>query len=98
VPPARRSRPRSPEHAALGDAIRRLREQRGLTIEALADLAGTDLTQLGGVERGTRNATYEYLLRIAKALDASVGEMTTLADQVITASAAGGSPSSIGLP
>jgi XRE family transcriptional regulator, regulator of sulfur utilization len=82
MPPARKSKPRSPEHAALGDAVRQLREQRGLTIEALADLAGTDLTQLGGVERGTRNPTYEYLLRLSKSLGTSVGEMTTLADQI----------------
>jgi transcriptional regulator with XRE-family HTH domain len=82
MPPARKSKPRSPEHAALGNAIRQLREAKGLTIEGLADLIGTDLTQLGGVERGTRNATYEYLLRVAKSLGTSVGEMTTLADQL----------------
>ena len=74
MPPARKSKPRSPEHAALGNAIRQLREAKGLTIEGLADLIGTDLTQLGGVERGTRNATYEYLLRLARGLDTSVGE------------------------
>jgi transcriptional regulator with XRE-family HTH domain len=82
MPPARKRKPRSPEHAALGDAIRQLREEKGLTIEALAEEIGSDLTQLGGVERGTRNATYEYLLRVARSLDTSVGEMTTLADQL----------------
>jgi transcriptional regulator with XRE-family HTH domain len=82
MPPARKSKPRSPEHAALGQAIRQLREAKGLTIEALAEAMGSDLTQLGGVERGTRNATYEYLLRLAKSLDSSVGEMATLADQL----------------
>jgi hypothetical protein len=45
-------------------------------------LIGSDLTQLGGVERGTRNATYEYLLRLARSLDTSVGEITTLADTI----------------
>lgn len=82
MPPARKVKPRSPEHAALGEAIRQLREQRGLTMEALADRAETDLRQLGGVERGTRNATYGFLLRLAEALETSVGEITTKADQI----------------
>jgi len=84
MPPQRKVKPRSPEHAALGEAIRQLREAQGLTIEALADRAGTDLTQLGGVERGTRNCTYEYLLRLANSLGTSVGEITTRADQIVT--------------
>lgn len=51
-------------------------------MEALADRAETDLRQLGGVERGTRNATYGFLLRLAEALETSVGEITTKADQI----------------
>lgn len=82
MPPARKVKPRSPEHAALGDSIRQLREDRKLTLEQLADLADTDLTQLGGVERGTRNATYGFLLRVANALGSSVGEITTKADEI----------------
>lgn len=82
MPPARKVKPRSPEHAALGNAIREKREARKLTLEQLADLADTDLTQLGGVERGTRNATYGFLLRLAAALETSVGEITTKADEI----------------
>jgi transcriptional regulator with XRE-family HTH domain len=81
MPPTRKVKARSPEHAALGEAVRELREQRGLTMEELADRAETDLRQLGGVERGTRNTTYSFLLRLAEALDTSVGEITTRADQ-----------------
>lgn len=81
MPPRRKVKPRSPEHAALGEAIRKQREQRGLTIEELAEEIGSDLTQLGGVERGTRNATYAFLLRVAKALDTTVGEITTRANK-----------------
>jgi transcriptional regulator with XRE-family HTH domain len=82
VPPARRSKPRSPEHAALGDAVRTLRLEAGMSQEALADAAGTDLTQVGGIERGVRNPSYTTLLRLAGALDTSVGELTTLADRL----------------
>jgi transcriptional regulator with XRE-family HTH domain len=82
VPPARRVKPRSREHAALGEALRTLRLQAGMSQEQLAEAAKTDLTQIGGVERGVRNPSYTTLLRFAAALDTSVGELTTLADRL----------------
>lgn len=82
MPPQRRSKPRSPEHAALGDAIRRLRLERGLSQEQLAERAGTDLTQIGGIERGVRNPSYTTLVRLAAALETRVGELATLADEL----------------
>ena len=82
MPPQRRSKPRSPEHAALGDAVRLLRSKAGLSQEQLADGADTDLTQVGGIERGVRNPSYTTLLRLAGALDTSVGKLTTLADEL----------------
>jgi len=82
VPPQRRSKPRSPEHAALGDAVRSLRREAKLSQEQLAEGAKTDLTQIGGIERGVRNPSYTTLLRLAGALDTSVGELTTLADEL----------------
>jgi len=82
VPPARRVKPRSPEHASLGEAVRTLRVEAGMSQEELADAAGTDLTQVGGVERGVRNPSYTTLLRLARALDTSVGRLTSLADDL----------------
>jgi transcriptional regulator with XRE-family HTH domain len=82
MPPPRRSKPRSPEHAALGEAVRRLRLEAEMSQETLAEAAGTDLTQVGGIERGVRNPSYTTLLRLAKALGTSVGELTTLADRI----------------
>lgn len=82
MPPPRRSKPRSPEHAALGEAVRRLRREAEMSQESLAEAAGTDLTQVGGIERGIRNPSYTTLLRLAAALDSSVGELTTLADRL----------------
>lgn len=80
MPPPRRSKPRSPEHGALGEAIRTIRTEAGLSQEQLAEYAGTDLTQVGGIERGVRNPSYTTLLRFADALDTTVGEIATLAD------------------
>jgi len=82
MPPQRRSKPRSPEHAALGDAVRDLRKKAGLSQEQLAEGANTDLTQVGGIERGIRNPSYTTLLRLAGALGTSVGKLTTLADEL----------------
>jgi transcriptional regulator with XRE-family HTH domain len=82
MPPPRRSKPRSPEHAALGEAVRRTRLEAEMSQEALAEAAGTDLTQVGGIERGIRNPSYTTLVRLAAALDTSVGELTTLADRL----------------
>jgi transcriptional regulator with XRE-family HTH domain len=82
MPPPRRSKPRSPEHAALGEAVRRLRAEAELSQEQLAEAAGTDLTQVGGIERGIRNPSYTTLLRLAEALGTEVGELTSLADRI----------------
>lgn len=80
MPPRRQSKPRSPEHAGLGDAIRERREKLGLSQEALADAAGVHVTHLGGVERGVRNPNYSTLVRIAGALGLSPGALVTRAD------------------
>lgn len=80
MPPPRRSKPRSPEHAGLGEAVRQLRLKAEMSQEELAEGAETDLTQIGGIERGVRNPSYATLVRLANALDTSVGELTTLAD------------------
>ena len=82
MPPRRESKPRSPEHAAFGEALRRLRETRGWTQEKLAEEAETDLRQIGGIERGLRNPTYLFILRLAKALGTRPGEIVTLADRI----------------
>ncbi len=82
MPPARRSKPRSPEHAALGEAVRTLRTEIGLSQEQLAERAHTDLTQVGGIERGVRNPSYTTLLRLAEALETTVGEIASLADEL----------------
>jgi transcriptional regulator with XRE-family HTH domain len=83
MPPRRRSTPRSPQHAALGEAIRRLRADRGLSQEELADRVETDFTQIGGIERGRGNPSYSTLLRLADALETRPGEIVGLADRVL---------------
>lgn len=49
--------------------IRTLREDRGLTQEQLAEKTGTTNQQIGRLENGERRLTWEWMQRIADALE-----------------------------
>ena len=83
MPPRRKSTPRSPEHAALGEAVRQTRTERGLSQEELADRAGMHVTHIGGLERGVRNPSYTTLVRLARALGEEPGALVSLADGIL---------------
>jgi len=85
VPPRRQSMPRSPEHAALGEAVRLFRVDAGLSQEALADAARLHITVLGDVERGVGNPNYDTLLKLARALGVAPGVLVSRADEVLKA-------------
>lgn len=57
--------------------------QAGFSQEQLAERAETDITQIGGLERGTRNPSYSTLLRLSMALDTSVGGLASFADELL---------------
>ncbi|HZT78325.1 MAG TPA: helix-turn-helix transcriptional regulator [Vicinamibacterales bacterium] len=56
----------------IGATLRSLRRERGLSQEALADLADIDRSYMSGVERGLRNISVLNLERLAKALDVPI--------------------------
>jgi transcriptional regulator with XRE-family HTH domain len=58
-----------PALVKIGESIRRVRKELGLSQETLAHDAGVDRSYMGGVERGEHNLTVMSLLRIASALN-----------------------------
>jgi transcriptional regulator with XRE-family HTH domain len=68
---------RSPDHAALGRAIRLSRSRRGISQEELGDRSGLHRTYVGGIERGERNPSFTNILRIAAALEVRPSELFT---------------------
>ncbi|WP_434461117.1 helix-turn-helix domain-containing protein [Serratia plymuthica] len=52
----------------LGQRVKLLRLQAGLSQEAFADRCGLDRTYISGIERGLRNPTLEVLYIIATGL------------------------------
>lgn len=52
-----------------GKRVREIRESKGITQEALAQMAGIDRGYMGHIERGTKNITIKKIYQLASALD-----------------------------
>jgi transcriptional regulator with XRE-family HTH domain len=59
----------------LGLNVRRWREEKELTQEALAERADLDPTYISGIERGMRNPSVLSIIRIAAALGITASEL-----------------------
>jgi transcriptional regulator with XRE-family HTH domain len=70
----RRSR-RISARQRLAANLRRLRRERGLSQEGLADRCGLHRTIVGAVERAERNISIDNIERLAIALDLDVAEL-----------------------
>ena len=59
----------------LAQNLRRLRGERGLSQEALADLAGLHRTYVGSIERSERNVSLDNIDRLAASLKVTVPQL-----------------------
>lgn len=72
--------PTNADLIALGQAVRHLRQERRLTIEALAFRSGMHPTYLSSIERGLRNPTLVKLSGLAGGLDISLAVLANEAE------------------
>jgi transcriptional regulator with XRE-family HTH domain len=61
----------------VGQRIKELRNELGISQEALANKAGVDRTYVTDVENGRRNVSVELLEKLIKALEVSIQEFFT---------------------
>jgi transcriptional regulator with XRE-family HTH domain len=66
------------EAEMFGQAMKRLREKRGMTQEALAHEAAITSSYTGQVERGQRVPSLTVILKIARALKVDAGELLSI--------------------
>jgi transcriptional regulator with XRE-family HTH domain len=59
----------------VGNNLRRIRQEKGLTMEQLAHEAEIEYRQLGRIERGEINTSILSLLRICQALHVDVDNL-----------------------
>jgi transcriptional regulator with XRE-family HTH domain len=69
--------PPSAEDAALAAALRSLRKRSGLSQEDAAHAAGLHRAQYGRYEQGANAPTFVAVVRIARALGASLEEVVS---------------------
>jgi transcriptional regulator with XRE-family HTH domain len=83
VPPQRKSKPRSRDHAALGQAIELfIVEDTSMSYETVAFDGGLSVKQVGDLVRGQSNPTYTTLLKLADGLHVALGELMTRVDEL----------------
>ncbi|MCP9479740.1 helix-turn-helix domain-containing protein [Marisediminitalea aggregata] len=66
---------KDPRLVAFGERVRQIRKEKGLSQEALADLAGIDRSYMGHIERGDQNITLTKIFQIAKALEIPICQL-----------------------
>lgn len=71
--------PRKPpipkERKILALNLRRLRAERGISQEELADLAGLHRTYVGSIERSERNVSIDNIAKLAAALKVEASDL-----------------------
>jgi transcriptional regulator with XRE-family HTH domain len=81
MPAQRKSKPRTPDHAALAQAIELLiAEDAQMSQESVAYESGLNIKQVNALVRGQGNPTYTTLLRLCEGLHVRLGELMTRAD------------------
>jgi transcriptional regulator with XRE-family HTH domain len=70
-----------PEGELFGRRLREVRQKRGLTQQAVADLAGMSLTYISNMEHGFKVPSLTTIIRLAVALDCKVMDLVGALDK-----------------
>jgi len=62
-------------HDKIGERIRAIRRERGMTQSELAKILDTHFTNVSQIERGLRGVTVQQLVKLAKALNVTPNEI-----------------------
>ena len=71
------------DNFAVGNAIRNLRKEKGISQDVLSGFAGIARTHLTMIENGTKQANFETLWKIALALDIRPSELVARIEEEI---------------
>ena len=71
----------SPQLIAFGRTLRKIRRERELSQEALADIAGVSAKHIGEIERANKDPSITTALRLIEGLDSSAGETFSRVDE-----------------
>ena len=71
------------DNFAVGKAIRDLRKEKGISQDVLSGFAGIARTHLTMIEKGTKQANFETLWKIALALDIRPSELVARIEEEI---------------
>ncbi len=83
MPPRRKSKPLSSDHAALAQAIELLiAEDPRISQRTVATDSGLNIRQINSLTRGQGNPTYETLLRLCEGLHVRLSELMTITDEI----------------
>jgi transcriptional regulator with XRE-family HTH domain len=83
MPRQRKSKPRSPDHAALGQAVEMLIAANAhMTHETVAADGGLTPKQVGEIVRGRGNPTYTTIRKLCRGLHVRPGQLLVLAEEL----------------
>lgn len=75
------SNPHEQDLVALGQAVRRLRQQRSMSTHELADAVGVERQHISALEAGQLDPTFELLIALAEGLSVGLSALLNCAEK-----------------
>jgi len=76
------NKPHEQDLVALGQAVRRLRQQRNMSTKELAEATGVERLRISTLEAGKLDPTYELLIALAEGLGVQLSTLAIRAQEL----------------